>query len=73
MREDQRRRLMAPPLRAVHHLALCADDIKATIDFLCRCARYAARSCDEGPPGLGTGPGNRGNPPYSGSAITFSI
>jgi hypothetical protein len=33
MRENLRRPLVTPALRGVHHLALCTDDMKATIDF----------------------------------------
>ena len=33
MREKLYRPLVAPTLRGVHHLALCTDDMKATIDF----------------------------------------
>jgi hypothetical protein len=33
MRENQRHPLVTPTLRGVHHLALCTDDMKATIDF----------------------------------------
>ena len=33
MRESLRRPLVTPTLRGVHHLALCTDDMKATIDF----------------------------------------
>jgi catechol 2,3-dioxygenase-like lactoylglutathione lyase family enzyme len=33
MRENLRRPLVTPILRGVHHLALCTDDMKATIDF----------------------------------------
>jgi hypothetical protein len=32
MRENLRRPLVTPTLRGVHHLALCTDDMKATID-----------------------------------------
>ena len=33
MRENLRRPLVTPTLRGVHHLALCTDDMKATVDF----------------------------------------
>jgi Glyoxalase/Bleomycin resistance protein/Dioxygenase superfamily len=33
VRENLRRPLVTPTLRGVHHLALCTDDMKATIDF----------------------------------------
>jgi catechol 2,3-dioxygenase-like lactoylglutathione lyase family enzyme len=61
------------PLRGVHHLSLCTDDIRATIDFYVDVLGMPLVHAMKVPPGLGTGPGNRGNPPYSGSAITFSI
>jgi hypothetical protein len=55
---------VTPILRGVHHLALCTDDMKATIDLdvdvLCIPLVLAMKV----PPGLGSGPGNRGNPPY---------
>jgi Glyoxalase/Bleomycin resistance protein/Dioxygenase superfamily len=33
MGEDLRRLLVNPTTRGVHHLALCTDDMKATIDY----------------------------------------
>jgi hypothetical protein len=33
MREDLRYPLAEPTVRGVHHLALCTDDMKATIDY----------------------------------------
>jgi extradiol dioxygenase family protein len=33
MSENLNRPLVTPTLRGVHHLALCTDDMKATIDF----------------------------------------
>lgn len=54
-----------PPIaRGVHHLALCTDDMKATIDFYVDVLGMPLVHATKVPPGLGTGPGNRGNPPY---------
>lgn len=50
--------------RGVHHLALCTDDIKATIEFYTRVLGMPLIHAMKVPPGLGTGAGNRGNPPY---------
>ena len=59
-----RRPLVEPTLRGVHHLALCTDDMKATIDFYVDVLGMALVHAMKVPAGLGTGPGNRGNPPY---------
>src|SRR5271157_534342 len=64
MREELRRPLVAPTLRGVHHLALCTDDMKTTIDFYVDVLGMPLVHAMRVPPGLGTGPGNRGNPPY---------
>src|SRR3984893_9258768 len=64
MRENLRRPLVPPTLRGVHHLALCTDDMKATIDFYVDTLAMPLVHAMKVPPGLGTGPGNRGNPPY---------
>ena len=50
--------------RGVHHLALCTDDIKATTEFYTRVLGMPLIHALKVPPGLGTGKGNRGNPPY---------
>src|SRR5258706_1034910 len=50
--------------RGVHHLALCTDDIKATIDFYVDVLGMPLVQAMKVPPGVGVGPGNRGNPPY---------
>jgi catechol 2,3-dioxygenase-like lactoylglutathione lyase family enzyme len=50
--------------RGVHHLALCTDDIKKTTEFYTRVLGMPLVHALKVPPGLGTGPGNRGNPPY---------
>jgi catechol 2,3-dioxygenase-like lactoylglutathione lyase family enzyme len=64
MRENLHRPLVTPILRGVHHLALCTDDMKATIDFYVDVLGMPLVHAMKVPPGLGTGPGNRGNPPY---------
>lgn len=50
--------------RGVHHLALCTDDMKMTIDFYVDVLGMPLIHAMKVPPGLGTGPKNRGNPPY---------
>src|SRR5207245_10997036 len=64
MPENLRRPLVTPTLRGVHHLALCTDDMKATIDFYVDVLGLPLVHAMKVPPGLGTGSGNRGNPPY---------
>ena len=59
-----RRPLVEPTLRGVHHLALCTEDMKATIDFYVDVLGMPLIHAMKVPAGLGTGPGNRGNPPY---------
>jgi catechol 2,3-dioxygenase-like lactoylglutathione lyase family enzyme len=48
----------------VHHLALNTEDMKATLDFYVNVVGMPLVHAMKVPPGLGTGPGNRGNPPY---------
>ena len=50
--------------RGVHHLALNTEDMKATVDFYANVVGMPLVHAMRVPPGLGTGPGNRGNPPY---------
>jgi catechol 2,3-dioxygenase-like lactoylglutathione lyase family enzyme len=50
--------------RGVHHLALCTDDMKKTVDFYVDVLGMPLVHAMKVPPGLGTGPKNRGNPPY---------
>lgn len=50
--------------RGVHHLALTTDDMKATTEFYVRVLGMPLVHAMKVPPGLGTGPKNRGNPPY---------
>jgi len=55
----------AKPLsRGVHHLALNTDDMKVTLDFYTRVLGMPLVHALKVAPGLGTGPGNRGNPPF---------
>lgn len=50
--------------RGVHHLALNTDDMKMTIEFYAGVLGMPLIHAMRVPPGVGTGPGNRGNPPY---------
>ena len=62
---NAQRRNAPPPLpRGVHHLALCTDDMKKTVDFYVDVLGMPLVHAMRVPPGLGTGPKNRGNPPY---------
>lgn len=57
--------MRAHPLsRGVHHLALNTDDMKKTLDFYVGVLGMPLVHALKVPPGLGTGPGNRGNPPF---------
>ena len=64
MPAEPRPSLAAPLSRGVHHLALCTDDKKATVHFYVDVLGMPLVHAMKVPPGLGTGPGNRGNPPY---------
>ena len=64
MQEQTRNPLQSPTLRGVHHLALCTDDMRTTIDFYVDVLGMPLVHAMKVPPGLGTGPANRGNPPY---------
>lgn len=50
--------------RGVHHLALTTEDMAATTEFYVNVVGMPLVHAMKVPPGLGTGPGNRGNPPY---------
>ena len=50
--------------RGVHHLALNTDDMKKTIEFYVDVLGMPLIHAMKVPPGVGTGAGNRGNPPY---------
>jgi catechol 2,3-dioxygenase-like lactoylglutathione lyase family enzyme len=64
MHKQFRHPLLSPTPRGVHHLALCTDNMKATIDFYVEVLGMPLVHAMKVPPGLGTGPSNRGNPPY---------
>ena len=53
-----------PPSRGIHHLALNTDDMKMTIDFYACVLGMPLVHALKVPPGVGVGPGNRGNPPF---------
>ena len=55
---------MQPLSRGIHHLALNTDDMKMTIDFYTRVLGMPLVHALKVPPGVGAGPGNRGNPPF---------
>jgi catechol 2,3-dioxygenase-like lactoylglutathione lyase family enzyme len=55
---------VTPLSRGVHHLALNTDDMRKTLDFYVRVLGMPLVHALKVPPGLGTGPGNRGNPPF---------
>jgi catechol 2,3-dioxygenase-like lactoylglutathione lyase family enzyme len=50
--------------RGVHHLALTTEDMKSTTEFYTEVLGMPLVHAMRVPPGLGTGPENRGNPPY---------
>jgi catechol 2,3-dioxygenase-like lactoylglutathione lyase family enzyme len=50
--------------RGVHHLALCTEDMKVTVEFYTRVLGMPLVHAMKTPPGTGVGPLNRGNPPY---------
>jgi len=50
--------------RGVHHLALTTEDMRMTVDFYTRVLGMPLVHAMKVPAGLGSGPGNRGNPPY---------
>src|SRR3546814_5691669 len=53
-----------PTTRGVHHLALCTDDMKATIELYTDIVGMPLVHAMKVHEGLGTGHNNRGNPPY---------
>ena len=50
--------------RGIHHLALNTEDMKQTIDFYTGVLGMPLVHAMRVPAGLGTGPNNRGNPPW---------
>ncbi len=55
---------MQPIARGIHHLALNTDDMKMTLDFYVGVLGMPLVHALKVPPGLGSGPANRGNPPF---------
>jgi catechol 2,3-dioxygenase-like lactoylglutathione lyase family enzyme len=53
-----------PLARGIHHLALNTDDMKTTLEFYVGVLGMPLVHALKVPPGLGTGPANRGNPPF---------
>ena len=68
MKRETLPRRKAKPLqlatRGIHHLALNTEDMRATVDFYTKVVGMPLVHAMKVPPGLGTGPANRGNPPY---------
>ena len=58
--------------RGVHHLALTTEDMKATTEFFVNVVGMPLVHAMKVPEGVGTGPGNRGNPPWNASATISS-
>ncbi len=52
------------PSRGIHHLALTTEDMQMTTDFFVNIVGMPLVHAMKVPPGVGTGAGNRGNPPY---------
>jgi catechol 2,3-dioxygenase-like lactoylglutathione lyase family enzyme len=50
--------------RGIHHLALNTDDMKMTLDFYVGVLGMRLVHAMKVPPGIGSGPKNRGNPPF---------
>src|ERR1700722_7034572 len=63
LREDTSRQATTS-CRGVHHLALNTEDMKATVEFYTEVLGMPLVHAMRVPPGVGTGPGNRGNPPF---------
>jgi catechol 2,3-dioxygenase-like lactoylglutathione lyase family enzyme len=60
----RRKATLQTATRGVHHLALTTEDMRMTVDFYTRVVGMPLVHAMKVPAGLGTGPGNRGNPPY---------
>ena len=54
----------ASTARGVHHLALCTDDMKMTVDFYADILGFPLVHAMKVPAGFGIGSKNRGTPPY---------
>ena len=50
--------------RGIHHLALTTENMKVTTEFYVDVVGMPLVHAMKVPPGLGSGPGNRGNPPF---------
>ncbi len=61
---ELRDRSTSATTRGVHHLALTTEDMKATTEFYVDVVGMPLVHAMKVPAGLGSGPGNRGNPPY---------
>ncbi len=55
---------VVPRTRGIHHLALNTDDMKMTADYYVDVVGMKLVHAMKVPSGLGTGEGNRGNPPF---------
>ena len=55
---------MSTTSRGIHHLALNTGDMKQTAEFYSRILGMPLVHALRVPPGVGIGPGNRGNPPF---------
>ncbi|MFN0005207.1 MAG: VOC family protein [Burkholderiaceae bacterium] len=55
---------LTPTSRGVHHLALNTSDMKMTTEFYTGVLGMPLVHALRVPPGVGVGPGNRGNPPF---------
>ncbi|HYL25461.1 MAG TPA: VOC family protein [Burkholderiales bacterium] len=60
----RRKATLQAATRGVHHLALTTEDMRMTVDFYRRVVGMPLVHAMKVPSGLGTGPANRGNPPY---------
>jgi catechol 2,3-dioxygenase-like lactoylglutathione lyase family enzyme len=67
-----RRPLVEPTLRGVHHLALCTDEMKATIDFYVDVLGMPLVHAMKVPPGLGLAREIAATHPMNGCAIISS-
>jgi len=63
-KKAQRKATASLATRGVHHLALNTEDMRMTVDFYTRVVGMPLVHAMKVPAGLGTGAGNRGNPPY---------
>jgi len=61
---ERAKHLLKPTSRGVHHLALNTGDMKRTTEFYTQVLGMPLVHALRVPPGVGVGPGNRGNPPF---------